>query len=121
MPLPLRLPTIAQVAAAEQRLGLPFPDDYRRFLLEASDVVLGALEPATICDPSSHTHLPDVVATARGVGVPDDWLPICEDNADFYCLDSRATVRFWSHDGATRESWPNLATWLHDVWIGERA
>jgi hypothetical protein len=121
VPRPLRLPTVDEVIAAERQIGLPFPADYRRFLLEASDVVLGTLEPATICDPTSHTHFPDVVASARAFGVPDDWIPICEDNADFYCLDPAGAVRFWSHNGATHDSWPNIATWLRDVWLGERA
>ena len=31
-------------------------------------------------------------------GVPRDWLPFCDDNSDFYCLDGDR-VRFWSHDG----------------------
>ena len=88
VPRPLRLSTIAEVDSTEVQIGLPFPSDYRRFLLEASDVVLGTLEPATICDPASHTHLTEVVSSARAVGVPHDWIPICEDNADFYCLDS---------------------------------
>lgn len=28
-------------------------------------------------------------------------------------------VSYWSHDGATDESWPDLATWIEEVWIGE--
>lgn len=121
MPLPLRLPTPTEVAASERQVGMSFPDDYRRFLLEASDITLGTLEPATVCEPGSHTYLPGVVASARALGVPREWLPICEDNADFYCLDPAGVVRFWTHNGYSQETWPDLASWLQKVWLGERA
>jgi hypothetical protein len=38
VPKPFRLPTEAEVLAAEKRLNVRFHEDYRRFLLEASDV-----------------------------------------------------------------------------------
>lgn len=117
VPSPPRLPTASEVAAMEQAIGIPFHADYRRYLLEASDVTLGTLEPATICEPSSHTHLLDIVASARALGVPPELLPICEDNADFYCLDAGGAVHFWSHNGASEESWPDFASWLRNVWI----
>jgi hypothetical protein len=28
-------------------------------------------------------------------------------------------VVFWSHEGATDERWPDLATWIREVWIAE--
>jgi len=52
------------------------------------------------------------------MGVPGDWLPFCQDNADYFCLDGRI-VRYWSHDGETDEQWPDLGTWISEVWIGE--
>ncbi len=121
VPKPLGLPTPAEVAAVESELGVVFPPDYRTFLLEASDVVLGTLEPATISNPAFHTHLPKVVASARAFGVPVQLFPICEDNADFFCLASTGEIRYWSHNGAVDESWPSLAHWLKQVWLGERA
>jgi hypothetical protein len=39
VPRPMRLPTPDEVAAAERQLGMTFHPDYRRFLLEAGDVV----------------------------------------------------------------------------------
>jgi hypothetical protein len=121
VPRPARLPTAVEVAAVEATIGHTLPDDYRRFLLEASDVVLGTLEPATVTEPSTHTYLPRVIASARAYGVPKELLPICEDNADFYCLDLAGVVRFWAHDGAVDRSWPSLASWLEEVWLGARA
>lgn len=121
VPKPLPLPTPEQVEAVEAELGVRFPPDYVRYLLTASDVVFGFIEPATVADPNFRTHIPKVVASARAYGVPSGLLPICEDNADFYCLTSSDSVEFWSHNGSTNESWPNLATWIEQVWIGEAA
>lgn len=51
------------------------------------------------------------------MGVPRDWLPFCEDNADYFCLVGNK-VRYWSHNGVTDEQWSNLGTWIEQVWIG---
>ena len=120
VPKPSRLPSVAEIQAMEAKLGLKFHPDYVRFLLEASDVVFGTLELATITDAQSHTYLPLVAAEGWEIGVDRSWLPICEDNGDYYVLKSTGEVMYWSHDGLIREeSWPNLATWIREVWIGE--
>jgi SMI1-KNR4 cell-wall len=120
VPKPLRLPTVAEIADVEHRLGVAFHRDYRKYLLQASDVVYGTKEPATITAPGSHTDLAAICKHAwEGWGVPRHLLPICEDNADFYCMNAAGEVVFWSHNGQTDERWPNLATWINDVWIEE--
>ena len=119
VPLPMRLPTIAEVDEAERRLGLKFPADYRRYLLEASDVVFGVLEPATITLPKSHTNLFRIAEDAWASEVPRNLLPICEDNSDYYCINSQNEVVFWSHNGWSSEKWPSLADWIEEVWLNE--
>ncbi len=119
VPKPMRLPTEAEVAKAESTIGLKFHPDYRKFLLEASDVVYGTTEPATITLPKSHTHLPTMCEEAWELGVPDDAVPICEDNGDYFCMDPKGKIFFFSMDGASDETWPDLATWIEQVWIGE--
>ena len=120
VPIPLRLPAPQEVADTESELGVSFHPDYVKYLLEASDVVYGALEPATITDPESHTHLPEITKAAwEDMGVPKELIPICEDNGDYYCMNSTGEVVFWSHNGLTNEKWSNLATWIKEVWIEE--
>ena len=120
VPKPLRLPTEAEVEAAERTLGLKFPEDYRRYLLESSDVVFGALEPAIVIPDAGHLSLTDMAETAWDeMDVPRNLLPFCEDNGDYYCLTETGEVEFWSHDGATDDKWKDLATWIKEVWIGE--
>jgi hypothetical protein len=122
VPVPARLPTAAEVAAAEAELGRRFHPDLRQYLLELSDVVFGALEPVTLTSPDSHTHLATVCDDAwEGYDVPRELLPFCEDNADFYCLTEAGAVVFWSHDGETEERWPILAAWIEQVWIEEQS
>ena len=119
VPKPLRLPTEAEVAAAERMLGLKFPEDYRRYLLESSDVVFGALEPAIVTPDAEYLSLTDMAETAWDeLDVPRNLLPFCEDNGDYYCLTETGEVEFWSHDGATDDKWKDLATWIKEVWIG---
>jgi len=120
VPKPLRLPTDAEVDAAEDQLGVKFPADYRRYLLQASDVVYGPLEPAVVIPDAGHLSLTDIAETAWDeMEVPRNLLPFCEDNGDYYCLTETGEVEFWSHDGATDDKWKDLATWISEVWIGE--
>ena len=117
VPRPLRLPTSVEIEELEAQLGITFSSDFRRYLLEVSDVVVGTLEPVTLTEPNSHTYFPTVLESAREYGVPEQLLPFCEDNADYYSFDGTGRIVYWSHDGATDESWPNLATWIKEVWL----
>lgn len=117
VPRPRRLPTESEVLIAETNVGVPFHSDLRRYLLEASDVIYGTYEPITIT--GGHTAIETVVQSARELGLPPDLLPICEDNANFFCITSTGEIVYWSHDGVTDERWSNLASWISEVWIGE--
>jgi hypothetical protein len=120
VPKPLRLPSENEVDSVEASLGVRFHPDFRRYLLEASDVVFGIFEPVTITQPGTHTDLLKVASHAwEAYGVPRDLLPICEDNADFYCMNEGGEVVFWSHNGWSSETWPKLADWIERVWIAE--
>lgn len=49
---PLELPDEEQLVTAQEELLLLIPRDFRHYLLTASDVIYGHLEPATIADRS---------------------------------------------------------------------
>ncbi len=120
VPIPSRLPSLSEVDAAEQSIGVPFPSSFRQYLLEASDIVYGTLEPVTITLPDSHTDLTEVFVGAKVMGVPENHIPICEDNGDYYLMRSDGSIMFWSHDGTTDLSWPDLAAWIESVWLNEK-
>mmetsp|Transcript_12431 Transcript_12431/g.17355 ORF Transcript_12431/g.17355 Transcript_12431/m.17355 type:complete len:161 (-) Transcript_12431:1670-2152(-) len=108
------LPTEQKVDAIALAAGVSFPHDFRRFLLEASDVAYGILEPVNV------DNFEEVLADALEIGVPDNLLPICEDNGDFYCVNTTSeAVIFYDHNGSGSECWSNIASWIEAVWIGE--
>jgi hypothetical protein len=119
VPKPLHLPTAQEVEEAQRKLRVTFHPDYRRYLLEASDVVYGALEPATVTPGSGHTELIGIAQDAWELGVPRSLIPLCEDNGDYYCMNKAGQVVFWSHDGLADERWADLATWIKEVWIDQ--
>mmetsp|Transcript_2342 Transcript_2342/g.6809 ORF Transcript_2342/g.6809 Transcript_2342/m.6809 type:complete len:144 (+) Transcript_2342:137-568(+) len=119
---PTPLPTEQQVDAIALAAGISFPHDFRRYLLEASNIVYGIKKPVRIDD--SYLNFETVLADAREIGVPDNLLPICEDNGNFYCVDTLSeAVIFYDHNdcyvGPESESWSNIAAWIEAVWIGE--
>jgi hypothetical protein len=116
---PLRLPTEAEVAQAEKKLNLRFHPDYRYFLLHGSDISYGTLEPAIVTPNAGARDLIATVHEARETGVPEELLPFCDSNGDYYCLHRDGTITYWSPDGETNDSWPDLAHWIHQVWIEE--
>ncbi|MDX5414287.1 MAG: SMI1/KNR4 family protein [Rhodobacterales bacterium] len=113
------LPDDTLVDKYEQLIGLPFPEDYRTFLKSVSNAFVGYMSPFSLREEPSEDYrdLYAGVNAARKAGVPGHWLPICEDNGDYYCLVSDGTVRFWDHNGPSQEEWPDLATWAYDVWL----
>jgi hypothetical protein len=119
VPTSLSLPSEMKVQGIEHDLGIKFHPDFRQYLLEASDVVYGTKEPVTVTDAHAATDLFIVCQGAWDVGVPKNLIPICEDDGDYYCMNRKGEVVFWSHDGVTDEKWKDLAAWIEEVWIGE--
>jgi len=120
VPEPLRLPSELEVVTAEQELGTRFPPDYRRYLLTGSDVVYGVLEPAVVIPGCGYLDLVKLSKDAwEKMKLPREFQPFCEDNGDYYCLNSSGEVVFWSHNGWDGQKWANLAEWINEVWIDE--
>ncbi|GJL84821.1 MAG: cell wall assembly protein [Micavibrio sp.] len=121
VPIPKSLPSEDQVLEIEKSLGLNFHDDFKKYLLAASNVVFGIKEPVQITNLEAHDSLTEVIENSKAYELPQDVLPICHDNADFYCLTSTGEVLFWSHDisNYTEEKWSNIWEWIEQVWINE--
>jgi hypothetical protein len=118
VPKPFRLPSEEEVAVAEDVLGVSFHRDYKRFLLEASDVVHGTLEPAMVTPGTGHRDLIQMAKAAwEEDGVPRNLLPFCFDNGNYFCMSEMGEVVYWDHNGSTNEKWSNLAIWIKHVWI----
>lgn len=117
VPVPLELPDQDQLILIEEELLLPIPRDMRTYLLEASDVIYGSLEPVTAADPNSHTYLPEVTAVAWSLGVPHYLMPLCEVSGAYYCVEPEGEVVFWRDGDFTGETWPSVWQWVRDVWL----
>ena len=121
-PFQPQLPDEQLINEYEQKIGFEFLDDYKTFLREASDVCVGMKSPLTITKEGNPfcEELAEILSEGRELGIPNEWLPICEINSGYYCILANGKIRFWSHNGTADESWPDLATWIKEVWIENR-
>lgn len=119
IPTPLELPDEDQLVRVEEELLLPIPRDFRYYLLTASDVVHGHLEPATAADPHAHNYLPEMAASAWSYGLPRYLLPICETVTGYYCIDPDGLILLWEHGEFAEQQWDNLWDWIAEVWLEE--
>ncbi|HLT62951.1 MAG TPA: SMI1/KNR4 family protein [Pseudohongiella sp.] len=124
VPVPLELPDEDLLVEIEEELLLPIPADLRAYLLYASDVVYGSLEPVTVTDPRSHTYLPEMAAVAWDQGMPRYLLPICQLGNGYYCIGEHGDVHYWDgedlgEDPQGNEEWTSLWEWIREVWLQE--
>ncbi|UFH49341.1 SMI1/KNR4 family protein [Pseudomonas sp. KNUC1026] len=119
VPVALELPDEDLLVEIQELLLIHIPDDMKAFLLTVSDVVYGSLEPVTVTDPQSHTYLPEVAANAWDVGMPREYVPLCQDGDNYYAVEEDGTVLLWDGDeeAVTEESWDSVWTWARDVWL----
>jgi hypothetical protein len=124
IPVPLELPDDDLLVEIEEQLLISLPDDLWDYLLEASDVVYGSLEPVTAADARSHTYLPEVAAQAWNDGLPRHLIPVCQLGEGYYCIDEDGEILFWNghklgKDPQGNKAWANLWEWIRDVWLQE--
>ena len=120
VPVPLELPEEETLVEIQEQILIHLPYALREYLLQVSDVVYGRLEPVTASDPQSHTYLPEVAATAWSLGVPREFVPLCEDQGNYYVVEEDGTVLLWEADTTEineDESWESVWHWVRDVWL----
>ncbi|WP_417227914.1 SMI1/KNR4 family protein [Amphritea sp.] len=114
---PLELPDFDDVVAAEEEICVPLYPDFKEFLLTVSDVVCGSIEPVTVADPSSHTHLPEVAAYAWSIGLSREHTPICAHDGGFYAVTIEGAVVYWTPESGEIEEWTTVWEWAREVWL----
>ncbi len=114
---PLELPTFEQLVEIEEQILIPLPKSLKTYLLEASDVVFGRFEPVTAADPHTHTYLPEVTSYAWSVGMPREYIAICQQGDDFYCIDQSGQILFWKNGRISSKNWETLWHWIDEVWL----
>ncbi len=120
VPCPLVLPDEDALLTVEEELLIRLPVDLREYLLLASDVVYGSLEPVTAADPHSHTYLPDVAATAWEMGVPRAYIPICKVEENYFCRTLEGPIVYWANGKDTKQTWDSIWHWIEKVWMQKK-
>jgi len=115
---PLELPDMDDIVEAQEALLIHIPLDVRDYFLNCSHVIYGSLEPVTLADPNSHTYLPEVAAEAWSQGMPREYVPVCQQNNDYYCADEDGVIYLW-HAGEDEPEHvaDNIWYWVRDVWL----
>ena len=118
VPVPLELPEEEVLVEIQEQILIHLPFELREYLLKASDVVYGHLEPVTVCDPQSHTYLPEVAARDWDEGLPRYLVPLCAERGRYYAVDPEGQVLLWE-DGEIDEEqqWDSVWDWVEDVWL----
>ena len=105
-------PSDEDISQAERLLGFKFSKEYILFIKSGYD--LGDVPKDALQVSAKFKHLD--LFRARDMAreyykLPEPLLPICEDNADYYCLNETGEVVFWSHNGTTDEKWRDVTAW----------
>lgn len=119
VPNPLWLPTEKEIDNFEEEYKIKFPKDYKSYLLTASDVILGCLEPGQIIDKKDeNTYLGNILKIYESFGLNSEYIPICNDNDSFYCIDKDSKIHLIDSD-LNNDSivYEDLADWILNCWI----
>jgi len=113
------LPSDDILVSYQNKIGFFFNEETKIYFKNLPYLSYNGLEPLLLTgDSDNWLDLLSAVYDAREAGLPTDWLPIMEANGDYYAVRPDGKVVFWSHDGSSDEEWENIATWIHEVWIG---
>lgn len=115
---PLELPDDDLLVEIEEELLLPLPQQLKEFLLNVSDLVIGTLEPVTVCDAYAHTHLPELTTQFWANGLPRDLIVVCALGEDCYCINQQGEVQLWQSGYlAEDQHWQDIWQWAYQVWL----
>ena len=56
---------------------------------------------------------------ARSNGMPTSWVPFSDNHGCLYCMLPDGRIKVFDPQFSGEEEWPNLETWIRDVWIRE--
>lgn len=114
----LPLPDDELIKQYEKEIGFNFTSDYKEAIKTVGNIFYGTIDLLSLTkERNYYGELAPALADAREQGLPETWLPISEDNGSYYCIDPEGIVRYWTTDGYSDDHWPDLASWIKEVWI----
>lgn len=110
--------TMEDIVDAQEAILIHIPVTYREFLLHTGHLIYGKLEPATVADAHAHNYLPEMAAEAWARGMPREYIPLCEDDGNIYCIGEDDTVYLWRPGSEeVEECFENVWYWVKDIWL----
>lgn len=107
---------IRKLQRLSKKLGFIFSLEYLEFIKSGYDLGDAPLDALEISNPPSYADIFEALESARKYyQLPKDLCPICENNSDYYCLNQKGEVVFWSHNGATDDGWLNVTVWRNSM------
>jgi len=79
-------PSIDDIIEIQNQFDFTFTEDFNGFLKTTIGLFYGKVQPGTVSSNPVFTSLNRVILNAQEYGVPNDVIPFCEDNANFYCV-----------------------------------
>ncbi len=103
----------------QKEVGVPFPKDYIYYLKKANNIFYNLDEIVLVTNRNENapSELKSIIKEARKLGLDRNWIPLCEDNGNYYCLTPNGNVKYYDLNGPSCEVWESLASWIKDVWI----
>lgn len=119
VPIPLRVHTEEEVLAAEKDLSFKFPEQYRKFMLEASYVTYGTREPGLVLpDLQPYCCLRTMTRDGWDSGVPQDFIVFCEDNGNYFTINEKGNIGYYDHDDSTHNVCNgDFKDWVIESWL----
>lgn len=123
VPIHAKLPVLENLEKIARELNLEIgkdiPSDYVHYLLDASDITFGLLEPVQITDnESKYNYLPELMEEMKAYGIDNKGIPLCNDNDDIYYMSKDKKIHLYSHELKKEiDQWENLADWILNEWI----
>lgn len=113
-------PSNSLIDSYQKYIRFLLSDEYKFLTKTCKHNIYGTKDPLIITqDKSSRSELNCAILEVRGIGLPNNWLPICEDNGDYYCIIPDGTLQFWISNRSSDEKWPSLKAWIKEVWINQ--
>ncbi|SMF48657.1 SMI1-KNR4 cell-wall [Alteromonadaceae bacterium Bs31] len=117
--IPPEQPTMDDIVDVQEAMLISVPGELRDFLLNSSYEIYGHLEPVTIADSNCHTYLPEVAAEAWARGMPREFIPLCQDRSNIYCVSESGAVYIWNETlgEEPEEVAGDVWEWVRDIWL----
>lgn len=114
-------PTVNEVYSCQSDMKVQFPREYIEFLLHASDIRFGEIEPVQLTAPENENYLPTVFSKLEErknkLSLHGTYYPLSMNLGDFFCLTEELDVIFIGRNHVADYSWESIEDWMAKIWL----